>query len=98
MLAFQSAEDLAGPDHDAVRQPRKLRDMYAIGSVGATRLEPVEENHRVARLPDSHVVVPGMLEPLRQLHQFVVMGREHGLEPTRSCRCSVTAQAMATPS
>ncbi len=39
----------------------------------------MEEDHRSAGLPDRHIEISGVRQPLGQLHQLVVVRREHSL-------------------
>ena len=79
VLALERPQHLARPPHHAVGQSGELGHVNAVGAVGAARLEPVQEHDRVAGLPHRHVEVPGVLQPLGQLHQLVVVGGEHRL-------------------
>ncbi len=53
------------PAHHASRQAGELGDVDPVGAIGPARLEPVEEDDRVARLPHGDVEVPGMLRAAR---------------------------------
>ena len=73
------AEYRAGAGDDRVGQPGQLGHMHPVRAIGAAGFEPMEEYYGVARFAHRHVEVAGVGQPLRQLHQLVIVGGEHRL-------------------
>src|SRR5687768_17525090 len=68
VLSLERAQNLPGAPYYRGRKSGELGHVDAVGAVGAAGLQAMEEDHAVAALPDRHVVVARVLEPLRQLH------------------------------
>jgi len=98
VTSLQQLEDLPRARDDRSGQSREPADVNAIGAVGATRLQPVQEHDFLADLAHRHVEVADVLELLGELRQLVIMRRKIVLHPMLLCRHSVTAHAIATPS
>src|SRR2546425_4819219 len=81
MTGLQQLEDLPGTRDDRSGQSREPADVNAVGAVGATRLEPVQEHDLLADLAYRHVEVPDVLELFGELRQLVIMRGKDRLAP-----------------
>src|SRR6267143_1540441 len=67
VTSLQQLEDLPRARDDRSGQSREPADVNAIGAVGATRLQPVQEHDFLADLAHRHVEVSDVLELLGEL-------------------------------
>ncbi len=76
---LERGEHGACPGHHRIGEPRELRHVHTVRPVGAAGFEPMEEYYRVPGFAHGHVEVAGVGQPLRELHQLVIVGGEHRL-------------------
>ena len=79
MLALQFGQHFPRALDHRVGQSRQLCYVHAIGTVGATRLQSMQEHHAITGLAHHHVHIPRVGKALRQLHQLMIVRREHRL-------------------